>query len=301
MENEFHRWLKHRLPIAERMHVGIGDDAAWLNWPDAELVITSDMLADGTHFDWSIDGAPRVGRKCLAANLSDLAAMAATPIAVVVSLLMPGAHADQLARELIGGMCPLADQFAVAIAGGDTNTWEGPLVANVTAVGSMCGRQGLRRDAAQAHDIVMVTGDLGGSRLGKHLDFSPRIDEAQRLHDLGVVAAMDISDGLSLDALRMAESSQIGIAFDLNDIPISQAAHQWAAQTGRSPLACALGDGEDFELLFTVNPAKMDALLTAWDLDTRLTAIGLCVDDPGIWVSSKAGLTPLDPTGYEHQ
>src|SRR5688500_2965484 len=134
MERELIRWLRERLPQRENVLVGPGDDAAVLR-AGSNIVVTSDMLMDEVDFVLKVVDPRRVGRKALAVNLSDLAAMAAKPVAAFVSLCLPREGGETLAIELYGGIIPLAEEFECSIAGGDINSWDGPLVINVTAVG----------------------------------------------------------------------------------------------------------------------------------------------------------------------
>ncbi len=300
MENEFHQWLLANLPDSPRGLVGLGDDAAVLEWSsDPDCVVTSDMLAEGVHFLLKQAGAHRVGRKSLAVNLSDLAAMGATPIGAVVSIMLPR-HADKtLPRELMLGIRELADQHDVAIVGGDTNCWTGDLVISVCAFGTLHGAPALRRDGAQPGDVVMTTGPLGGSRTAHHLDFQPQVAVGRELRMRGgVTAAMDISDGLAIDSWRMARHSRCGIELDATAIPITTAARQLShAGSGKSPLEHALSDGEDFELLVTVP----DHEARTFSRELGMHRIGQCVSEQGLWLRDEDGeRTVLQPLGYEH-
>ena len=141
MELEFINWLRERLPAHANLVLGPGDDAAILRMAsDRDVVVTSDMLTDGVDFVRQDCDARRIGRKSLAVNLSDIAAMASRPIAAVVSLALPRDGAGPLARELFAGILELAADYDVAIAGGDTNTWNGGLVISITAIGQLTPR-----------------------------------------------------------------------------------------------------------------------------------------------------------------
>lgn len=306
MENDFVRWLRSQLPTAARLLVGPGDDAAVLRVePPAEVVVTTDMLMDGVDFEL-VQGSPeRAGRKALAVNLSDLAAMAATPVAAVVSLALPRQGGEQLARQLYAGILPLAEEFDIVIAGGDTNSWNGPLVISITALGEVQPGQAWLRSGARAGDWALVTGSFGGSILGKHFDFTPRVREALLLVErYQVHAAMDVSDGLSLDLSRLVAESQCGAALDLHNIPLAAAAEQMAREHGsqRSALDHALSDGEDFELILAVPPDDAQRLLADQPLAVPLTAIGQFVPQAGLWSRTADGkLEPLPPRGYQHR
>jgi thiamine-monophosphate kinase len=304
MELEFIDYLRQRLPPHPLLRLGLGDDAAILRLGEAgECVVTVDMLTDGVDFELARIDPRRVGRKSLAVNLSDLAAMASRPAAAVIALALPRHDARQLAVALYEGLIPLAEKYHVAIAGGDTNTWDGPLVISITALG-MPGPQGpLLRSGARPGDRILVTGALGGSILGHHLDFEPRVAEALLLQQRYTLhAGIDVSDGLSLDLSRMAAASRCGAVLEAAAIPIAAAARQLADEQadGRSPLAHALSDGEDFELLLAVPPEEARRMLAEQALAVLLTDIGQFVAEPGLWLDEAAGRRPLAPRGWEH-
>jgi thiamine-monophosphate kinase len=303
MERIFVDWLAKHLPSHPQLRLGIGDDAAVLTgWQSSNLVVTTDALSDRVDFRLSHVEPEQVGHKALAVNLSDLAAMAAEPVAAVVSLVLPRDGALDLAVAIYRGMLPLADKFAVAIAGGDTNTWDGPLVISVTAFGRTTDRGPLVRSGALPGDVLLATGAFGGSILGRHLAVEPRVREALTLHaGYELHAGMDVSDGLALDASRLAEASGCGAELDLSAIPISADARRLAASTARTPLDHALGDGEDFELLLAAPPGVAAAILRDQPLDVAVTAVGRMIEDRGLWRRDEAGaLTTLEPTGYQH-
>jgi thiamine-monophosphate kinase len=237
-------------------------------------------------------------------NLSDLAAMAAQPQAAFVSLALPRAGGLALAKDLYEGLLGMAQQFDVTIAGGDTNSWDGPLVVAVTALGRVTGRGPLVRSGARPGDDILVTGSLGGSILGRHLDFTPRVREALWLHQhFELHAGMDISDGLSLDLSRLAEASGCGALVEVERVPVSSAAHSLAATHPHttSALEHALSDGEDFELLLAVPPAESQRMLNSPDLPLPITRIGTIVAEPGLWQARAGGSpVPLPARGYEH-
>lgn len=309
VELELVRWLSENLPAHPLLRIGIGDDAAVLRWPtDGELVVTTDAITDQVDFLLAETDPRLIGHKALGVNLSDLAAMAAEPVAAVVSLVLPrnggvGFDAKGLAVELYHGMLPLAERFGVAIAGGDTNSWDGPLAISVTAFGRTTERGPLTRSGARPGDCVLVTGALGGSILGRHLSVEPRVREALLLNErYELSAGMDVSDGLALDASRLAAASGCGVALRLEAIPVSDAARSLAEHDGKSPLEHALGDGEDFELLFTAPADVAEQMVREQPLDVPVTIIGECVAEAGLWRRDLNGtLTPLEASGYRHE
>ena len=307
MESELIEHLRRRIPAHPRLLLGLGDDAAVLKMGDVdECVMTVDLLTDGVDFELKKADPCRVGRKSLAVNLSDLAAMAASPLAAVVALALPRHGSRRLAEKLYEGMLPLAEEFDLAIAGGDTNSWDGPLALSLTLLGKVSPTGGaLRRDGARPGDKIIVTGRFGGSILAHHFDFQPRVREAillnqrYRLH-----AGIDVSDGLSIDLGRIAAESGCGAVLDLDAIPIAEDARRLATRSGdgRSPLEHALYDGEDFELIMAVPVEEAARMLEDQPLDVLLTAVGEFVEKPGLWkTDSKRGKRKLKPGGWEHK
>jgi thiamine-monophosphate kinase len=269
-----------------------------------ECVITVDMLTDQVDFELAKIDPRQVGRKALAANLSDLAAMAAKPLAGVVALALPRQGALELAVALYEGMLPLAEQYDLAIAGGDTNSWDGPLAISITLLGAVTPRGPLRRDGAKPGDRILVTGSFGGSILGRHLDFEPRVREALELHArYHLHAGIDVSDGLSLDLAHIFEESRCGAVIDIGSVPIADAARRLAERLadGSTPLDHALSDGEDFELVLAAPPGEAKKMLHDQPLAVPLTDIGEFVAEQGLWQIDRSGVRrPLVPRGWQH-
>ena len=305
MESEFISWLRHRLPPHPQLRLGPGDDAAIVRLADrADCVVTTDLLAAGVHFELDRIDPRRAGRKALAVNLSDLAAMASRPLAAFVSLLLPQRGGRRLAMEMYEGMLSLAERHNVAIAGGDTNSWSGPLVISVTAIGTVSDQGPLLRSGARPGDQIVVTGRFGGSILGRQFDFDPRIDEALQLHaGYELHAAIDVSDGVAIDLQHIARESRCGAVCETNRVPVAEAARQLAASLddGSTALDHALGDGEDFELILAVPPDSARRLLSDQPLSVSLTRIGEFIEEPGLWeTTASGGRRPLAAKGYQH-
>jgi thiamine-monophosphate kinase len=306
-EFAFIDWLRHRTPAAGRVLLGPGDDTAVLRWPGGpDCLVTTDMLLEGSCFrlaqthpgEPGAGTARQVGRKAMAVNLSDIAAMAGVPLAAVASVGLPRRGGRALAEELYLGLREMADAFDTTIVGGDTNSWDGPLVINVTLLGESTPRGAVQRKGARPGDWLMVTGPLGGSLLGKHLDFTPRIREALALHAAVWLHAMiDISDGLAADVAHLCTESGCGAVLRADTIPVADAAR--AFQDGRTPLEHALADGEDFELVFAVSPTDAQALLHTPPIP-GLTLIGECIAEEGLWLEENGQRCPLPPLGYVH-
>jgi len=306
MESAFIAWLRDHLPPHPLLRLGPGDDAAVLRLAsERDIILTTDLLTDGVDFELSACEPSQIGRKAVAVNLSDLAAMACQPVAIVVSVALPHAGAGLLARSLYHGILELAQKFDVAVAGGDTNTWAGGLVISVTALGQVTPRGPLRRDRGQPGDHLLVTGQFGGSLLGRHFSFTPRVHAALLLHrQFELHAGIDVSDGLSLDLSRLAAASGCGAAIALETIPIAPAAVTMAAREadGRTALDHALSDGEDLELILAGPPPDAERMLDRQPLDVPLTRIGRLVEQPGLWqVTADGSLSPLAARGFEHQ
>ena len=305
MEHSFIAWAKQRAARLPKVKLGIGDDCALiglesLDSVESDLAITTDSLCDGTHFILTECGAQAAGRKLMAVNLSDLASMAATPISVFLSLCLPKENAGDVAAGVFEGVYELAEKYQVGISGGDTNVWSGPLVIHMTALGKVVHGGSWLRSGAKPGDAIVVTGKLGGSILGKHLSFEPRLAVATELKRLGVVAAAtDISDGLGIDLLNVTVASKCGAEVWLDRVPISDDAMTYAKKSGRSPLVHALGDGEDFELLLAVPEDLLPKLPDQID-GIPLTRIGTFVTRTGLWSKDKNGVKQLAPRGYVH-
>lgn len=301
-ECAFIDWIKERWSTPKRaVTLGPGDDCAVMRLADgARLLVTTDMFSEGTHFRLAEDGPRRVARKAIAANLSDIAAMGGEPLAAFVCVAFPRNADMAMAKALYRSMERIAGSYGCAIAGGDVVSHDAGLVISVAMLGR-AGKRIVPRSGARPGHLVFVTGTLGGSIAGKHLRFAPRIAEGQALADrFGAAAMIDLSDGLSTDLGHIADESGVAVEIDARSIPISRAARRLARADGRSPLEHALNDGEDFELAFTVPPARGGKLLAQWPFATRLTAIGRVRAGRDVWLVSNDTKRRLGRSGYEH-
>jgi thiamine-monophosphate kinase len=300
-EFDYIDWVRRQTPGHPRVLIGPGDDTAALHFRgDAPCLATTDMLLDGSCFRLAEAGPRLVGRKAMAVNLSDIAAMAGLPRFALVSVGLPRAGGRAIAEELYHGLREMADDFDTVLVGGDTNSWDGPLAISVTLLGEASERGPVRRNGARPGDWLLVTGPLGGSIRGKHLTFTPRVREALALHALAPLHAMiDISDGLAADVFHICRESRCGAVLRAETIPI--AAEARAEQDGRSALEHALADGEDFELVFAVAAEHACRLLAAQPVPgITLFHIGECVPD-GLWLEQGGQRTLLEPQGYVHE
>jgi thiamine-monophosphate kinase len=219
-------------------------------------------------------------------NLSDCAAMACLPAAAVVSWALPKGVSAEFMKELYLGMKAAGDAFDCPIVGGDTGAWDQKLAVSVTVLGRSAGVTPVRRSGARVGDAIYVTGPLGGSILGRHMSFTPRIREARDLvsrHDIR--AMIDISDGLSRDLAHICRESGVGAILDASLIPI----HDDARRLPGDPLAHALNDGEDHELCFTA-PEGIDVAIR----------IGTIVEGSQIQIERDHHREPLTRAGFEH-
>jgi thiamine-monophosphate kinase len=287
--------------------VGPGDDCAVLDLGNARdsILFKTDAVVEGIHF--TAETPPeKIGRKALARPLSDIAAMAGIPGAALVTIGLPKDYDLERVEGIYRGLNALAREYDVAIVGGETTTNPGGIFISVALLGKVASGKTLLRRGAQPGDAIFVTGTLGGSLYGKHLDFEPRIREAQwlagrfHLHSL-----MDISDGLAGDLRHILKASGVGAELHASAIPISREAKLHARSSGNAkpPLAAALTDGEDFELLFTLPSSQAVPLLDAWKAHfpaIRLSCIGKIHQTPGLRIRDKSGIRTLNDHGYVH-
>jgi len=313
MERDFIDWLNKNVPRHPRAELGLTDDAALLSIAEpSKVVVTTDMLNDGVDFRVSVDDPRRIGRQALGANLSDLAAMAAKPVAAFISIALPrpggtGPQPLELAKGVYEGILALAAEYDVAIAGGDTNSHDGPLVISVTAIGETTKCGPLTRSNGQVGDWLLVTGKLGGSLLGHMFGFTPRVREALFLNEhYKIHACIDISDGLALDASRLAKASGVGAVIRTEQVPISPDAFTLSDQDGAADrdtaaLQHALSDGQDFELLLALDADVARKIINDQPLECGLTHVGELVAEHGLWQQGATGQRlELPPIGYLH-
>lgn len=301
MEANWVAWLQQR--TTERhghsSSTHIGDDSAHIEWPYSHQLACADMLVEGVHFEVDREHMDLIGRKALAVNLSDIAAMGGAPRAALVTISIPPDYTLVELKSIYSGLFDLADEFNVDVIGGDTV--RGPLTISVTVLGQP-GKQTWTRSGAKPGDRLLVTGPLGGSLSGHHLRFEPRVHLAGQLSErYPIHAAIDISDGLSLDLSRICEASGCGSIIQAEQLPISDAAHQMSARSGKSPLQHALCDGEDFELLLSVAPEVAEAIADDHELESQLVDIGEMTEASQMLIQSSDGtLGQLPNEGYDH-
>jgi thiamine-monophosphate kinase len=303
-ENDFVRQLKRRFPVLPPVEIGIGDDGAVLAPSSSRTIVVTDMLLDGVHFDLRNTSARLAGRKAIAVNLSDLAAMGCRPTAAFVSIAVPQDLPDSFTflQELYQGIEEFTARYSMTLAGGDTNSWRHPLAINVCLTGTPFGTAPILRSGAKPGDVLFVSGPLGGSLLSdRHLTFDPALPLSEWLcANTDCRAMMDLSDGLSTDLARMMEASGTGAIVDAAKIPIHcDVDCSW---THDRRLAAAVGDGEDFELLIGVNPADAVMLSNrAAEAGFWLHPIGEVLSGAGCQIRNPDGhIQPLFNMGWQH-
>lgn len=302
MEQSFLAWLRGRVRELPSVAVGIGDDAAVIDVPvGKQLIATTDTIIDGVDFVVSQHSLADIGYKAIAVNLSDIAAMGAEPTSALVTLSLPSQDATRTAAGVYEGILECAKLFGIAIAGGDISVYEGPLSISVTLLGTVPTGGAWLRSGAKEGDAIVLTGPVGGSLLGRHLRPMPRVELASRLRKLiDVHAAMDVSDGLSLDLDRLCAASGVGAELDLATIPIHpDAVTRSEVLGGRKAIEHALGDGEDFELILALDPKAFEGI-QATHPELALHRIGTFVGRTGIWSRTANDMKRLSPSGFVH-
>ncbi len=301
-EFEFIEWICRQGRFDPKVvAVGPGDDCAVLNVSGEKLLMTTDQVLDGVHFSLAEHGAEAAGRKAAARAISDIAAMAGLPVAMVATVAAPKGFSQADAEAIYLGLRSGGDEFDCPLVGGDLAAWgesPGPLQISVTILGRCAGIEPVLRSSARVGDVICVTGELGGAwTTRRHLQFTPRIAAARILAGQFAISAMiDISDGLAGDLGHIADAS--GVAAELEDIAIP--IHDDAAER-KDPLAAALFDGEDYELLFTLPEDEADRLMDANPLDVGIGRIGAIVAGAGMTLLREGQREKLEPRGWEHE
>ena len=307
-ELELIRQLPRALPTNPSLVTGPGDDCAVLDLglPDRWLLFKTDAVVEGVHF--TREAPPeKVGHKALARCLSDIAAMAGTPTAAVITLGLPQDFDPGYLTGLYAGLGALARRHEVAVAGGETTTSPATLWISIALIGTVDRNRCLHRGGSQAGDAIFVTGELGGSLAsGRHLEFEPRLAEARWLAGRFPVHSMiDLSDGLASDLRHLLEAGKVGAELLKTAVPISRSARRQARgeSSAKTPLLAALTDGEDFELLFTVPAREAVALLDGWKAQfpsLPLACIGRVTAEPGLRLRDETGVQRFTGHGYVH-
>jgi thiamine-monophosphate kinase len=324
-ESEIISRLKSRSRADDTVLIGIGDDAAVIKSTGArDLIACCDLMVEGVHFrtEWA---PPRLwGRKALAVNLSDIAAMGGVPKYAMVSIALSSKHSTEFIDEIFAGLFDFADECGVAIIGGDTSSSPDSLFIDVSVIGDCESGRAVTRGGAKPGDMIYISGSLGASALGlslleegvrledgsrfqdallKHLAPEPRLRLGRAIGEAGVATAMiDISDGLSTDLWHLLDRSNCGAVIHADAIPIAECV-LLSSSSGQiaDSLKVALNSGEEYELLFTATAEKSREIAELSDaLAVRLTAIGKTVTGTGLRLERDHAMEWLRPSGYEH-
>ncbi len=319
--------IRRRAPLVRQggVRLGIGDDAAILDPGGPHLLlVTTDMLIEGVHFDLTTCSPHQLGRKALAVNLSDIAAMGGTPRHALMALAAPSATPARMLRELYRGLCAEARRFKVSLVGGDTCASPAGLTLSLTVLGEVPRGEAVTRAGARPGDRIWVTGTLGGSAAGlaalqrglgaketrdrwlrrgirRHLLPEPRCRAGRQLAARRVASAMlDLSDGLASDLARLCEESGVGVRIFADRLPLDPAARRLAPRLGGDALAWGVGGGEDYELIFTSRrPAEI--VRAAMPRGVRATEVGIVVEQRhGRTIEGPDGVTRPLIGGYDH-
>lgn len=325
-ERELIGRIQQRLPPPpDWLLVGIGDDAAVVE-PERNRVevMSADCLVEGVHFDRAFVPPDAIGHRALAVNLSDLAAMGATPRLALISLALPLALPIADFDGIAGGLCSLAARHRTYIVGGNLTSTPGPITIDITVAGTVKRRQPLTRKGARAGDDLYVTGSIGSAAAGlkmlqsgvpggeapaalveRYLRPEPRVRLGTLLaRNRAANACIDLSDGLADGLRQLAGASGVGVRIDADALPIDPAARDWFASAGTDPVLEAIAGGDDYELLFAARPRLrrgLEALLRRTGVP--VTRIGTCTAEPEATLQRAVdGATETSPVppGYRH-
>lgn len=309
--------------------ISIGDDAAVINPEGQHVVFTTDILAEGVHFNLGYVPLKHLGYKAVVVNLSDIAAMNATPTQIIVGLAVSNRFPVEALEEIYEGIALACKRYKVDLVGGDTTSSTSGLVLSVTAVGLENAENIVKRSGAKANDLLVVTGDLGGAYMGlqilerehsvylanpqmqpemegydyileRQLKPEARTDIKKTLKDLDIkpTSMIDVSDGLSSEILHLSDQSKVGFHLYEEKIPMDSLTISTAEELNLNPVMCALSGGEDYELLFTIAPEDFEKIKNHPDF----TIVGHAVDlTQGKYLIARGSneLIPLNAQGWD--
>lgn len=311
---------------APGVEVGMGDDAAVVEAGGGSLVLTTDMLVEGVHFDRASISPRDLGAKAIVVNVSDVAAMAGSPRYALASIGIPSDVGASWVVELYGGMRAACEEYALTLVGGDTNRADQAVIA-LAVVGEVAPGRAVTRSGARPGDLVVVTGSLGAAAGGFALSRAhptrvakalaepwgrelldalarpvARVGEGQTLAQAGATAMIDLSDGLAKDLSRLCRESGVGARVELPRVPVAEPLRRGAPLLGVDPLDLALSGGEDYELLATIDLTHVGRARE--ELDERfgvtLTEVGVIIEDGLVAVDAEGRESPLEPKGWDH-
>ncbi len=316
------RYIRDQVQLKNKSSLqGIGDDAAVIFHGDEHLVITTDMLVEGVHFDLSYTPLKHLGYKSVVVNLSDVCAMNAFPKQITVSIAISNRFSLDAVEELYSGILQACEFYNVDLVGGDTTTSPSGLVISITAIGAAPKEKIVYRNAAKLNDLICVTGDLGAAYMGlqilerekrvflenpsaqpdlgaadylleRQLKPEARLDIIRNFESSGIQpnAMIDISDGLASEIMHLCKESGMGCQVYEEKIPVDHLTRETAREFGLDPTVCALNGGEDYELLFTIPLALYDQIKDR----TEFSIIGHITD-------ANAGYTFVDRQNNVHE
>ncbi len=308
---------------------GIGDDAAVIDAGEEVILLSTDILLEGIHFDLSYMPLQHLGYKAVAVNVSDIAAMNGRPQQIIVSMAISNRFSVEAVDALYKGIKAACDNYKVDLVGGDTTASPSGLVISISVLGRTKKGNEVYRSGAKDKDIICVTGDLGGAYVGlqilerekavylsnpemqpeldkyeycvsRQLKPEARMDIIHELADLGIrpTSMIDISDGLASELLHLSKGSGVGMRVFEDKIPIDEQAYNTAVEFKLDPFTCALNGGEDYELLFTISQSDFEKIKNHADIHF----IGYVHPDPkqNVLITKNANVVPLKAQGWEH-
>lgn len=313
--------IEHLTKNIELQHassiVGVGDDAAVLDHFGKQVVVTSDLLVEGVHFDLVYTPLKHLGYKSVVVNLSDIYAMNATPAQIILNIAISNRFSVEALDEFYEGVYAACARYGVDLVGGDTSSSQKGFIISVTAIGEVAPDKFVKRSTAQKGDLVCVSGDLGGAYIGllflerekKIFLESPGVQpdlegedyvigrllkpEARKdiiaffaANDITPTAMMDISDGLSSEMLHICKQSNLGCILYEEKLPVAEETRRAAFKFEIDPTACALSGGEDYELVFTIPQSAYDKLV----LNEEISVVGYMTEpEAGAHIITKGG------------
>jgi thiamine-monophosphate kinase len=322
--------IQHQFSIHNATSLkGIGDDAAIISAGEDSLVVSTDMLLEGVHFDLSYMPLKHLGYKAVAVNVSDIAAMNARPEQIVISLGISNRFSLEAVDALYEGIKAACDNYSVDLVGGDTSSSVSGLIISITAIGRIAKEKVVQRSGAKANDIICVTGDLGAAYVGLQVlerekqvfltnpEMQPDLEKYEYLvgrqlkpearmdiiHDLAELncvptSMIDISDGLASELLHLSKNSKLGVKIFEDKVPIDHTTFETAIEFKIDPITCVLNGGEDYELLFTIAPSDYDKLKNHPDIHF----IGHMHDNvnQNVLITKQQTVVPITAQGWNH-
>ena len=320
--------FKNRQPTTV---LGVGDDAAVIaTGGEEQLVVSTDMLVEGIHFDFAYTPLKHLGYKAVAVNVSDVCAMNARPQQITVSIALSNRFSVEALDELYAGIRAACDTYGVDLVGGDTTSSNKGLIISVTAIGRAPAARITRRSGAKVGDLICITGHLGSAYLGLQLlerekqvylanpNMQPQMKEENKLlyqailrpeartdmvdlfakNDIVPTAMIDVSDGLASEILHICKASGVGAIIEEGNVPITQEAQLQALEFNMDPITAALSGGEDYELLFTIDPADVEKVKFLPDL--YISGEIVAKDDGVMLHTVKGNIHPITAQGWNH-